>query len=163
MLTSFRTGWMATLAGLAVLFFSNVLGSKTDWIVWLGTSLFLGGLVLNLINTLIVFRLPYSKSPDLPELLILTFSADNSEFGSVDFRSHIQEFASRMEEAICDGKTSEYDGDEYGGGTGSLYFRATRAEELWKKINDAFPNNDLLRSCVPERVSEGGSRKKLRK
>lgn len=163
MIVAFRIGWIATLAGLAILFFSNLLRLKLGGTVWLGSGLFMGGFVFNLINTIVVIRSPAAKSPELPELLILTFKGDDGDFGTTDFRSKVQEFASKLEEAVCEGGTSEYDGDEFGGGTGSLYFRANKAEELWKEINRAFPKDDLLDSYVAERVSEGGTTKKLRK
>jgi hypothetical protein len=61
------------------------------------------------------------------------------------------------------GLEPEYGGDEFGGGTGSLYFRAISADELWQQIVDAFPNDSFLDGCVVERMSKGGSQTKLRK
>ena len=161
--TLYRICGYSTVIGLVMLFALQALNIKTGWFVWLSSGLFCGGLFIAVIMVIPMMRSSQSaKGSALLELLVLSFKGDDSEFGSPELRDKIIALAARIEERVCDGETSCYDGDEYGGGEAMLYFNASSAIELFAAIQSNFQDDAEINSATVHRITEGGSRIRLR-
>ena len=70
------------------------------------------------------------------ESVSITFAISGAEYGSENERRSVQRFAMRLENKLKSHALGEYDGDEFGCGTASLYFFGQSADSLWELIEE---------------------------
>jgi len=80
-------------------------------------------------------RLSGAESKDEQEAVIVTIRLCSGEMGDERERRHILELEHRLSEAIERSSTGELDGDEFGGGTCTIYMYGPSAEELYSVIS----------------------------
>jgi hypothetical protein len=148
------------LVGLVILAAAKFIGFR-GWSVWLGGGLFCVGLLLSCI---LIFAMRFSQDnegeSDFPEMLVLTFPADDGEYGTAAFRAGLQDLASRISKEVCD-SSSAYDGDEFGCGSATLYFAAKKATDLWRRIEELLPAGSEFRPSQAISVSSAGRKTSL--
>ena len=71
-------------------------------------------------------------------------SLTNANFGTIEERAAIQEFAAAIEAILEDWTIGKYDGDEFGGGIASLYFYGPSADQIWLVIEEEVSRNAPL-------------------
>ena len=145
------------LLGFILLASTSILNINNDWIIWIASAMFGGGLLINLILIFPLMRTAQENDHEFPETLILSFTVDDDEFGSQDFRKNIQSLAARIEESVCEGKFSTFDGDEFGNGEAKLYFNTLASRDLWNKMNNQFGNEDQFRPSSAICVDSNGN------
>lgn len=101
--------------------------------ILLSTFLVLGVIGMYKAVRFIWRRLTGKKEPE-NQMVSVSFRISDGEFGSNQERRSLQRFARRLERLLEDGDLGQYDGDEFGGGVGSLFFMGPSAEEIWQVI-----------------------------
>jgi hypothetical protein len=72
-----------------------------------------------------------TKSTDEEQAVIVTIKLCSGGMGDKQERRHILELEHQLSEAIEKSSTGEVDGDEFGGGTCTIYMYGPSAEELF--------------------------------
>ena len=77
------------------------------------------------------FNFSKAKSRDDEEALIATIILSSGDMGGENERRRILELEHQLSEAIERSSTGEFDGDEFGGGTCTIYMYGPCAEKLF--------------------------------
>jgi hypothetical protein len=88
-------------------------------------------------------RLTGKKEPEVQSVGV-SFRLSDNNFGKSEERHAMQKFAGELESYIEDWSVGKYDGDEFGGGTASLYFYGPSADEIWRGIEAKVRENAPL-------------------
>jgi len=73
------------------------------------------------------------------------FKLSDNKFGSREERDRVHQFSHELEALIQQCQVGEFDGDEFGGGEGTLFMYGPDADLLFEAVSSALKNWEPLR------------------
>ena len=85
------------------------------------------------------------RTPPPAHAVIVSFALSNVEFGEAEERDEIHALTDRMDAAIRGAGAGEFDGDEFGAGTCTLYMYGPDADRLFAAVEPLLRGSSLVK------------------
>lgn len=130
------TEWTAKIAfAFLFVYVGRNWAQDNNWGLWV--QVIFWPVYVPLAYWLVIREIHFKRSPP-PSTPIgslkIRFNLQNGDFGSLDEREQIHAFTDTLAESLADSGFGQYDGDEFGGGTCTLFMYGDDPEKVFKRI-----------------------------
>ena len=94
-----------------------------------------------------IFAKPEAKLKEPEHAFIVTLILSDDQYGTEDERDRIHQFSDQLEAAIESAGAGEFDGDEFGAGTCTLYMYGPNADALFAAVDPLFKQSPLVKGA----------------